>query len=128
MNKLFIGLLIVAAGARAYFLLRKKNKPDKPAINKEMIIGKWTPVQPATDSTSVKQLYEFTKDGIVLRSYGDTTKTDTLFYEWNKNQELLWKENSRQSGSRNFAVTKLTEDSLQIQPKDSLPILFTRAK
>ena len=41
MKKVFIGLLIAAAGAATFFLLQKKNKAAKSYIQKDLIIGKW---------------------------------------------------------------------------------------
>ena len=42
MKKVFIGLLIVAAGAVTFYLLPKKNKPETDSnIEHTRIIGKW---------------------------------------------------------------------------------------
>jgi hypothetical protein len=42
MKKVFIGLLIAAAGAAIYFLLQKKKEPIiHYSIHKEQLIGKW---------------------------------------------------------------------------------------
>ena len=42
MNKLFTGLLIIAIGAGAFFILRKKDNLDPgKVINKVMLIGTW---------------------------------------------------------------------------------------
>ena len=41
MKKVFVGLLIVAAGAAILFLLQKKNNPARTYIQKDLIIGKW---------------------------------------------------------------------------------------
>ena len=69
MNKLIIGLLIIAAGAGVYFLLsKKKNSTETAVIKKELIIGTWKieSYQPATDSLQPKYSYDFQKDGMAV--------------------------------------------------------------
>jgi hypothetical protein len=133
MNKLLIGLLIVAATAGAFFVLRKKNNSSTSIkINKEWIIGKWKeePGKPATDSAQTNYRYDFQKDGLVLRSISDSVKADTSHYEWSKSNELVWKESVGDSTGKNFTVIKLTLDSLQLQSKekDSIEVLFIKVK
>jgi hypothetical protein len=130
MKKLFIGLLVVAAGGAAFFLLNnKKNTTAIASINKELIIGKWkTDAVMANDSTFNKYSYSFQKEGIVLRSISDSVKADTSHYEWNKANELVWKENAGDSTGKTFSVLKLTPDSLQVQSNDSSTVLFTKVK
>jgi len=128
MNKLLIGLLIIAAGTGAFLLLRKKkNSTATNSLNKEWVIGKWkTNATPGNDSVFSKYSYDFLKEGKILRSLTDSTKADTLQYEWSKNNELIWKENAVDSTVKSYAVTKLTADTLQLQSKDSVTILFTK--
>ena len=136
MNKLFIGLLIVAAGAGAFFLLRKKNTTEVAQINKELIIGTWkTDAVMANDSGFNKYSYDFQKEGIVIRSLNDSAKADTSHYEWSKANELVWpewtfseKEKVSDSAGKAYVVTKLTQDSLQFQTADSSTVLFTKVK
>jgi hypothetical protein len=126
MNKFFIGLLIVVIGAGGYyFFLRKKDKPiSATEINKELIVGKWK-----VEQDSVSNFYEFQRDGDLLRSSNDSTKADTTFYEWNKSNELVWKETKDDStNSKVFSVTKLNADSLVLQTKDSAVFYFTKVK
>lgn len=128
MKNLFIGLLIVAAGTGIFFLLRKKkNKPTANEINKEWIVGKWK-ADAGKDSAFSQYNYDFLKDGNILRSLSDSAKTDTSHYEWNKANELVWKEKAGDSTGKIFSIIKLTQDSLQVQSKDSATILFTRLK
>ena len=130
MNKLFIGLLIVAAGAGTFILLRKKkNNEFSNAIKKEWIVGKWkTNAVMANDSNFSKYRFDFQKDGKVIRSLNDSLKADTSHYEWNKANQLVWKEKLSDTTGRVYAVVKLTQDSLQVQSKDSVSFLFTKVK
>jgi len=68
------------------------------------------------------------KDGAIIRSVSDSAKADTLHYEWNKVNEFILKEKAADSSGKTFAVVKQTQDSLQVQSKDSSTILFTRLK
>lgn len=128
MNKLLIGLLIVAAGAGVFFLLRKKkNTTASNDIKKEWIVGKWK-ADAGKDSAFSNYSYDFLKDGNIVRSLNDSAKADTSHYEWNKAKELVWKEKVSDSTGKIFSVLKLTQDSLQVQSKDSVTILFTKLK
>ena len=132
MNKLFIGLLIIAAGAGVFFLLRKKSTTNGTLneIKKEWILGKWKTesYQPAKDSAQPLYRYEFLKDGNLLWSLSDSAKADSLHYEWSKNNELVWNEKASDSAGNVFAVLHLGQDTLQVKGKDSVTILFTRFK
>lgn len=144
MNKLFIGLLIVAAGAGAFFLLsKKKNTTETAKINKELIIGKWkTDAVMANDSAFNKYSYDFQKEGTVIRSLNDSVKADTSHYKWSKANKLVWsewtlpvspsgpseKENTSDSTDKIYSIVKLTRDSLQIQSQDSTTVIFTKTK
>lgn len=128
MNKLFIGLLIVAAGAGVFILLRNKKKPAAAnQINKEWIIGKWK-ADAGKDAPFSQYSYYFLEDGKIVRSLNDSARADTSHYEWNKKNELLWKENVSDSAGKTFSVVKLTKDSLQVLGADSSTILFTKSK
>ncbi|HEY6063499.1 MAG TPA: hypothetical protein VIV35_07815, partial [Chitinophagaceae bacterium] len=97
MNKLFIGLLIVAAGAGAFFLLRKKkNSTTTNDIKKEWIVGKWK-ADAGKDSAFSNYSYDFLKDGNMVRSLNDSAKADTSHYEWNRNNALIWKDKASDS-------------------------------
>ncbi len=127
MNKLIIGLLVVAAGAGIFLLLRKKKETTTAnEIKKEWIIGKWIPITIGTNFN--KYQYDFQKEGNVIRSLSDSVKADTTHYQWNKANELVWKEKATDSTGKLYLVTKLTLDSLQIQAPDSSSVLFTKMK
>ncbi len=128
MNKLFIGLLIVAAGAGAFFLLRKKkNSTTSNDIKKEWIVGKWK-ADAGKASTFSSYRYDFLKDGNIIRSLNDSAKADTSHYEWSKDNALIWKENADDSTGKILSVLKLTQDSLQVQAADSSTVLFIKLK
>jgi hypothetical protein len=129
MKKLFIGLLVVVAGAGAFFYFYRKtcNKPAQDPLTKEWIIGKWK-ANAGKDSVFNKFSYNFLKDGSILRSLNDSAKADTTHYEWNKKNELVWKEKATDSTGKSYSVVKLTQDSLQVQASDSSTVLFTKLK
>ncbi len=131
MNKLIIGLLIVAAGAGAFFYFNQRtcNKPPQDLLTKEWIVGKWkSDAAMVNDSNFSKYQFDFQKDGNIVRSLNDSVKADTSYYEWNKANELVWKEKASDSTGKIYLVTKLTPDSLQVQAADSSIVLFTRMK
>ena len=99
MKKLFIGLLILAAGATTFFLLKKKDKHiTANNILQESIIGKWkldslfflkdpndnflVGIMGMVDPHLMKYQYEFTKDGYLSLSLGDSLTKDSNRYEW----------------------------------------------
>jgi hypothetical protein len=127
MNKLIIGLLIVAAGAGTFFFLRKKKSTTSGDIKKEWIVGKWK-ADAGKDSVFSKYNYDFLKDGNIIRSFNDSAKVDTSHYEWNKTNELVWKEKASDSTGKVFSILKLTQDSLQVKAADSSTVLFIKIK
>jgi hypothetical protein len=142
MKKVFIGLLIVAAGAGTFYFLQKKN--TETSIEKELLTGKWklssldvktkdssdyfVSLISAIDSNFTKYRYDFLENGNVLKSLTDSAKADTSHYEWTKKNVLSWKENASDSTNDVFTVTKLTKDSLLLLAKDSATFVFTKVK
>jgi len=128
MKKLFIGLLVVAAGTGVFFLLnKKKNTEAITSLNKELIIGKWkTDAVIANDSAFNKLHYNFEKEGLLIIS--DSTEADSTHYEWSKTNDLVWKDKATDSSGKTYSVLKLTADSLRVQSPDSTTILFTKVK
>ena len=144
MNKLLIGLLIIAAGAGAFFYFRnKKQSSTENSIQKELLIGKWkmesiqtgkdssnsflVGIMGTVDSNLLKYGYEFTKEGNILRSLGDSITKDSSRYEWNKKDQLVWKDDSKDVSTA-LHIFKLNKDSLQVESSDSTIILFTKSK
>ncbi|MGB3005611.1 MAG: hypothetical protein WBC06_03815 [Chitinophagaceae bacterium] len=128
MKKLLIGLLIIAAGTAAFFLFRnKKETIVTDELTKEWILGKWKPGE-RNDSNFSRFQFDFKKDGNVVRSIKDSSITDTSYYEWNKANELVWKEKASDSTGKVYLVSKLTLDSLMIQAVDSSTILLIKMK
>lgn len=146
MNKLFIGLLIIAAGAGVFFFLRKKkNETANNEIKKELIVGKWKmdsiDVRKIKDSNSLFMFvlistldsnlynyqYDFRPDHKIISSLPHSQKADTIQYEWKNSNQIIWKEMGDTTGEI-LTLIKLNKDSLQMQSKDSLSILFTKLK
>ena len=145
MKKIFIGLLIVAAGAAIYFLLKKTNKPLAHANTyKEQIIGKWKldSLMLPNDSSSdflvgimglvdphlKKYNYEFTKEGAISLSLGDSLTKDSLRYVWNDKDQLIWKEYPVDTTGTVFHIPTLNRDSLLLRSNDSTTLVFKRIK
>ena len=144
MKKVFIGLLIVAAGAGIFFLFQKKNKPAKGYVQKDLIIGKWKldslyslkdsgsnvmpDVMELVDPHLKKYEYEFTKGGAVGLWLKDSLTKDSIRYEWIKEDQFAWKEYPANKTIEVFDVSVLNRDNLSIQSKDSVILLFTKAK
>jgi len=129
MKKIFIGLLILAAGAGAYYLLSQQKKIEPVSENKEtLLLGKWKAGFPASgkDSLFAGFQYEFLKEGIALIRDTASATADSSIYSWNKEGELLFKENAADSTADRFTVLQLTKDSLQVKNKDNVTYLFTR--
>ncbi len=129
MNKFFIGLLIIAAGAGTYFLLKnKKNTTETVAINKEFIIGKWKTetIEPLKDSAQPKFSYEFQKDGVAYRATSDIAKVDTVSYAWKESSRLLIKDKAADTTGTVLTIVILTADSMKVKTSDNSEILFTK--
>lgn len=128
MNKLLIGLLVVAAGAGVYFfLLKKKKLADKPETKKEWIIGSWN-AQNEVDSNGLSGRFEFRTDGLVLRAVNDSSKADTTYYSWTKTGALMFKNTAEDSTGKEYPVISLTTDSLRVKTGDSSTVLLTKLK
>ena len=145
MKKVFIGLLILATGAITFFLLQTKDKPvTGNNIQKEWIIGKWkldSILLPKDSSDNfaagilgivapdlMKYHYEFKKEGVISFSLGDSLMKDSSRYEWNKKDQLVWKEYPTDTSGDIFNVSILNNDSLTLQSEDSATLLFTKLK
>ncbi len=129
MKKIFIGLLILAAGAGAYYLLSQQKQIEPLSVSKEtLLLGKWKAGFPAQgkDSLFAGLQYEFQKEGIALIIDTANAKTDSSVYEWNKTGELLFREHASDSAAVVYTVMLLTKDSLQVKNKDNKEYLFTR--
>ena len=143
MKKVFIGLLIVAAGVAAFFLLRKKtNIISETNLQQEWIIGKWKLdsiylSKDSNDKTTpgiigiiapdlMKYRYEFKPGGSVVLV--DSLTKDSSNYDWNKKDQLIWKEHPADTSGEIFNVSIPHKDSLLLQSTDSVVLLFTKLK
>ena len=145
MKKLFIGLLILAAGAGAYYFLQKKKNETSADIEKELLVGKWkmgsinlSPRDSATafvpgimspgDSTLSKSQFHFQKEGTFLQTHNDQLQNDTSYYEWGKKNKLMIKGSAKDSTGDIYSVNKLNIDSLILQSQDSTVFVLTKLK
>ncbi len=145
MKKVFTGLLILAAGVAAFWFLQKKDKPTTgTGIQKELLIAKWKldSIALPKDSTNsfmtgiigivatelMAYQYELKKDGAISLSLGDSLLKDSSRYEWNKENQLVWKEYPADTSNTVFTVSTLNKDSLMLQSKDSVILMFTKVK
>lgn len=141
MKKLFIGLLIAAAGVAAFFLLRKQNKEiSENNFQKEQLIGSWKldsldyrkdsgsllpNILVLPDSNLTKYRYEFTKDHAVFISSGDSLTSDSARYVWNQN-EVIFSHDSTGLAADSLTVIRLRSDSLVLRDRDSALFYFTK--
>lgn len=144
MKKVFIGLLIAAAGAVTYYLLLKENNPvTSNAVQQEKIIGKWkldslyALKDSANNSMGIigiiepdlrKYSYEFKKDGGIFFSIGDSLTADSSRYEWNKNNQLAWLEHPADTTGELFTISLLNTTNLRLLSADSVVLQFTKVK
>src|SRR5687767_13739280 len=125
MNKLFIGLLIVAAGAGVFFILsKKKYKPVADKMNKEWIIGKWQTifVESLKDSAEKDYRFEFQPEGLTLRSKSDAREADSTHYAWTENDELMNRENPSDTVGARFTVLKLSTHKTNVKREEQTSI------
>lgn len=80
------------------------------------------------DSNLRKYNYEFTNDGSVAFSVGDSSVKHGSTYEWNKEKQLAWKRKATDSSADVFTISQLNDDSLALQSKDSSVLLFTKVR
>lgn len=145
MKKVFIGLLIVAAGAAIYFLLQKKKEPIiHQSINKEHLMGKWkldslllpkdsdtgfiSGILKAIDPKLSKYQYEFNQNGTISLLQADSLTKDSMQYVWTNNDQLVWKEEPADTSEKTFSISALNKDSLLLLSDDSTLLLFKRVK
>jgi hypothetical protein len=144
MKKLFIGLLMLAAGAGVYYFLQnKKTNTDKP-VDKELLAGKWeldsttslkktvlvfkTGIISPKDSTFQRYHYEFQQGGTLIQAVNDSVKAGTSHYEWGKKNELLIKALATDTTVEAYSVSKLSIDSLILRAKYSAVFVFTKLR
>jgi|SRR5688572_13898083 hypothetical protein len=143
MKKVFIGLLIIAAAAGAYYFLRKANKPETiTEVNKELLVGEWKldslqfpkdssksqnlNILLLIDSNLTKYRYVFTKDSTMTLHPLDSSTVERSGYLWAKNDLVIRKDSSSTADS--LTVSILNKDSLVLQDKDSTILFFTKIK
>ena len=141
MKKVFIGLLILAAGTAVYFLINNGRSPGKNSIQKDLIIGKWkldsiyslkdSGFNPITDNAGYLALhlekyeYEFTTSGSIMLWPTDSSTIENR-YEWIDENQLAWKEYPAGKTIEVFEVPVLNVDSMTLVAKDSVILSFVK--
>ena len=82
----------------------------------------------ANDSTLLKSRLDFRDGGTILQRRDNSAKVDTSYYEWSRKQELLIKESTNDSVPEVYFVSKLNNDSLVLQSKDSAVFVLSKLK
>lgn len=131
MKNVFIGLLIIAAGAGVYFFLirKEKTKPGSEGFRKEWITGQWkmSVPEPVTDSATLNVRWDFKENGLALYA-ADTVKTDTLHYAWKKEQSILITTRPGDNTGREFQIIQLTADSMQWKENGGQAVQLLKVK
>ena len=142
MKKLFIGLLIIAAGAGIFYFLRKQNKSlTKIDIQRDWIIGNWKldsidmgkdsgdiNILTLLDSNLYEYRYQFTADSTVYVSLKDSLTADSSRYAWGEQNELVFQNDLFNKAPDSLNVTMLSKDRLVLQDRDSVLLFFAKAK
>jgi hypothetical protein len=142
MKKVFIGLLIVAAGTAFYLLLNKKSNPGNRSIQKDLIIGNWkldsiyslkdsgfnakAGVKGSLAQLLLKYSYEFNADGFIALWPKDSSTTGNG-YEWIGKKRLAWKEFPANKTIEVFEVPVLNFDTLALVSNDSIVLSFIKS-
>ena len=143
MKKVFFGLLILAAGTSIYFLMRKQNKLNDAHNSKhDWILGQWkldsirvsgdstgqfmVGIMGMVDSNLLNYHYEFQKNGIIKTTLSDSLVQDSVRYEWNKQDQLVWKEYPSDTTGEAFTVLLPHPNSLVLQSQDSTSLMFSK--
>jgi hypothetical protein len=148
MKNLLALLLLAAAAVGAYFFFFKK-KPDSPVISeikKEWVIGKWKIDSVslskdtsdgnlmlalyATDSAAKKDVHQFLENGTLLTMHpaDSLPKNDTTYYQWAKENEILFKEKVADSTGTSMLVKQIDENHMSLQTKDSSVFYLLKEK
>lgn len=131
MKNVFIGLLIAAAGAGAYFFLIRKEKPSgqSEGLRKEWFIGQWKIVTPGpvTDSASQSADWDFRKNGLALMT-DRTARTDTFHFAWKNERSILITAQPGDSSGREYQIIQLSADSMQWKGTDEQSFQLLKVK
>lgn len=130
MKKIIFGLLIVAAGAGAYYLLSQKKNIEQVSENKAtLLLGKWKAENRIgfSDSSLLAGFqYEVLKDGVALVSDSAAAVADSFYYAWTDDGDLQIRLKAADTLIEKFNVVLLNKDSLQLKDKENKLYRFAR--
>ncbi len=130
MKKIIFGLLIVAAGAGAYYLLSQKKNIELVSENKStLLLGKWKAANRigSSDSSLLAGFqYEVLKDGVALVRDSAASVADSFYYAWTDEGDLQIRLKAADTAIEKFNVVLLNKDSLQLKDKESKLYRFSR--
>lgn len=131
MKKVFIGLLIAAAGTGAYFYFQQGKKTERASTaNHALLIGKWEAdtLQAGKDKAFSRNSYQFADSNtLILTGHDSLAKKDTFRYQWDKADVISWK-HAQDTSAVTFTVHTLNKDSVALIASDSSRILLLRAR
>jgi hypothetical protein len=140
---LLIALPLAVTGFLCFYLLNSCGNHDAAAtIDKTELTGTWklekvtgpkdsadfslAKLLTANDSEAFRYRYDFNKEGLIQISLPDSVKKDTVYYQWQNEKQLGYKDNEKDSVSDVFTVNVLTKDSMILQTKDSSLMIFSK--
>ena len=132
MKNVFIGLLVLAAGAGVYFFLIQKQKgpEQEKGLHKEWITGQWkiSPPEPGGDSLLTDGQWEFRKNGEAFYQAAGQTEKDTLRFNWQQDSTLQISSRTNDKFGISFRVLRLTADTMQWEGDEQQTLQLLKLK
>ena len=113
-------------------------------LQKEFIVGKWKLDSLYNPKDSTKNYmtegiayldpqlrhykYEFNMDGLIKLWLKDSLNRKGMGYDWVNTDQLAWKEYPSNKTIEVFEVSVLSKDSMVLQSKDSVALLFSKTR
>ncbi len=141
MKKLFIGLLILAAGTGMYFFVTNKTRISEELNYKTLIVGKWkldsinyredsirNGLSAGLDSLAMQYTYELKENGTTRMFSGDSLMQESSVYEWKKDRQLVWKDSPADTSGTTLTVLQLDKNKLIVLTNDSSRLVFNKLR